>query len=62
MPHKWKENEIKRYVLASQWRERKAKVRPIYPLERIIKVSGVVSPEFLERMRLLGVRVRDVGS
>lgn len=56
----WREYEKRPFVHKQTARPHKAKPRPIRRLERTIKVSGEVAPEFLERMTLLGVRVKRV--
>lgn len=56
----WREYEKRPTVRRINPRSHKAKKRPIFGLERLLKVSGEVSPEFLERMGRLGMRVKKV--
>lgn len=54
---KWREFEFVPRHKLQRVVSHEAAPRKIYSLERIIKVSGEVSPDFCERMRLMGVRV-----
>jgi hypothetical protein len=57
---KWREHPWQDKPAPQRRIYRKPRERKIYALERTITVSGVVDPVFLERMRLLGVRVKRV--
>lgn len=57
---KWREHTWVEKAHARSRHYRRPRERKIYALERTITVSGEVDPVFLERMRLLRVRVKHV--